>query len=316
MRLEQLAEHHIPDALVLALEAANREQRHVPALAAFDLAGMLERAVGGIVRDGVGIVALEGTELVGFMSFLGPYDNFYGYSPGCFSPLHGSAASGPNRQRIISLLFQHASELMTARGAKVFAITTHAHDDDAARALSLNGFGFRCADAIRDLSLPFETTLVPAITCKEIPWTQAAHLLPLKNGLVEHLQRSPTYVAAETFTPESFAELCAERRSRFFIVQDGDSTIGYMEIAKDGESYLSSAPTMLNICGAFLDSRYRGRGIYENLLGVLIEALRDEGIQHLGVDFETMNPTALHFWPRYFDCYTYSLARRLDDIPT
>jgi GNAT superfamily N-acetyltransferase len=315
VRMEHLADRHVPDAIALAHEASAREQQHVPALATLDVEDALERAVGDIVRHGVGIAALEGSKLVGYMSFIGPIGNFFGNSPGCFSPLHGSAATGPQRHRLFSLLFQHASELMTTRSAKVFAVTTYAHDHDAATALSLNGFGIRCADAIREIATPLETASVPGITYGEIPWTDAGRLLSLKNGLVEHLHRSPTYVAADAFTPESFALLSEERRSRFFIAHDSGTPIGYMEIIDDGESYFTSAPGMLNICGAFLDERYRGRGIYGQLLSVVIDALRKEGVEHLGVDFETMNPTALHFWTRYFDPYTYSLARRLDDLP-
>ncbi|HEV2072959.1 MAG TPA: GNAT family N-acetyltransferase [Thermomicrobiales bacterium] len=313
--MEHLAEHHIPDAIALAHEASVREQRHVPALPRLDVRDVLERAVGDIVRHGTGIAALDGSKLAGYMSFIGPIDNFFGTSPGCFSPLHGLAATGPQRRRLFSLLFQHASGLLTAKGAKVFAITTYAHDHDAATALSLNGFGIRNADAIREIATPLETVIVPDITYREIPWSDAGRLLPLKNGLVEHLHRSPTYVAAEAFTPESFALLCEERKSRFFIAQDGDTPIGYMEITDEGESYLTSDPGMLNICGAFLHEQYRGQGIYAQLLGVVIDTLRKEGVRHLGVDFETMNPTALHFWTRYFDPYTYSLARRLDDLP-
>jgi GNAT superfamily N-acetyltransferase len=315
VRMEHLAEHHIPDAIALAHEASVREQQHVPALASLDVRDALERTVGDIVRHGIGIAALEESELVGYMSFIGPIDNFFGTSPGCFSPLHGNAATGSQRRRLFPLLFQHASELMTAKGVKVFAITAYAHDQDAATALSLNGFGIRNADAIRAIATPLETVAVPDITYREIPWTDAGCLLPLKNGLVEHLHLSPTYVAAEAFTSESFALLCEERKSRFFIAQDADTPIGYMEITDEGESYLTSDPGMLNICGAFLHERYRGRGIYAQLLGVAIDTLREKGIRHLGVDFETMNPTALHFWSRYFDPYTYSLARRLDDLP-
>ena len=287
----------------------------MPALGSLEVKDVLERAVEDIVRHGTGIAALEGATLVGYMSFIGPIGNFFGTSPGCFSPLHGSAATGPQRRRLFSLLFQHASELMTTKGVKVFAITTYAHDHNAAMALSLNGFGIRNADAIRETATPLETASVLDITYREIPWSDAGCLLSLKNGLVEHLHRSPTYVAADAFTPESFALLCEERRSRFFVAQDCDTPIGYMEIIDDGESYFTSAPGMLNICGAFLHGGYRGRGIYGQLLRVVIDSLREEGVRYLGVDFETMNPTALHFWTKYFDPYTYSLARRLDDLP-
>lgn len=37
------------------------------------------------------------------------------------------------------------------------------------------------------------------------------------------------------------------------------------------------------------------------------------GKTHLGVDYETVNPTALYFWTKYFTPYTYSYIRRIDE---
>ena len=36
-------------------------------------------------------------------------------------------------------------------------------------------------------------------------------------------------------------------------------------------------------------------------------------MKYIGVDCETLNPTALRFWNKYFDSYTYSYARRIDE---
>ena len=39
----------------------------------------------------------------------------------------------------------------------------------------------------------------------------------------------------------------------------------------------------------------------------------NEGKEYLGVDYETLNPTALRFWDKYFQNYTYSYVRRIDE---
>lgn len=33
----------------------------------------------------------------------------------------------------------------------------------------------------------------------------------------------------------------------------------------------------------------------------------------MGVDYETLNPTALNFWTKYFKPCTYFFARRIDE---
>jgi ribosomal protein S18 acetylase RimI-like enzyme len=314
MRFEPLTNQHIPEAVALAQDAYARERAHVPALDVEDVTGVLTGAIGTLVEHGHGVAAVEDGRLLGYMAFFGPYGNFWGTGMGCFTPLHGHGAAGPNRTRLTSLLFQHAAEVVAAQGTDTFAITTYRHDHEAATALALNGFGIRNADAIREIDRPLAVEPTPGITYAEIAKAEAVNLLPLKNGLVRHLRQSPAFVANDEFTPESFAELLDERPTRFFVARDGDTPVGYMELADQGESYLSAAPDMQNICGAFLLPDYRGRGIYQNLLRLVLDTLRDEGFRRVGVDFETMNPTALNFWPRYFDVYTHSYARRIDDL--
>lgn len=69
----------------------------------------------------------------------------------------------------------------------------------------------------------------------------------------------------------------------------------------------------LGFCGAYLKEGYRGKNIYQSLLSFVLEALNKDGIKRLVVDCETINPTALRFWEKYFDSYTYRFARRIDE---
>lgn len=41
--------------------------------------------------------------------------------------------------------------------------------------------------------------------------------------------------------------------------------------------------------------------------------MKNDGIKRIGVDCETINPTAFRFWGKYFDSYTYSFIRRIDE---
>jgi ribosomal protein S18 acetylase RimI-like enzyme len=312
MQFVRLSEEHILEAVALSAAALERERRYVPALR--PMPNALESAVTDLMRHGHGVAALGDGRLTGYLAFFGPYANFWGSGVGCYAPLHGQAATGEHPRRLMSLLFQHAAELMTERGVNTFAITTYRHDHDTATALALNGFGIRNADAIRAVDPPLDVEPTPGITFGEIARQDAGELLPMKNGLVRHLRQSPAFVANDEFSTESFAALLNERETRFFVARDGQTLIGYMELAMMGESYLSAAPDMRNICGAYLRPAYRGRGIYQNLLQLVLRTLREEGITRVGVDFETMNPTALNFWTKEFEVYTHSYARRIDEL--
>ena len=139
-------------------------------------------------------------------------------------------------------------------------------------------------------------------------------LLPLKNGLVRHVRRSPAFVAAGgEFSPEAFATLLRDRPTRCFVARDGATPAGYLELAVEGERYRSAAPDMRNIGGTDLLPDSRGRGLYQNLLQTVVTTVRAEGVRRIGVDFEATNPPALRFRTRSFAVYLHSCARRIDD---
>lgn len=58
---------------------------------------------------------------------------------------------------------------------------------------------------------------------------------------------------------------------------------------------------------------HRGKGLNQKLLSMLIQKLKAKGYTRLGVDFESLNPTAYGFWLKYFDAYTHSVVRRIDE---
>ncbi len=68
---------------------------------------------------------------------------------------------------------------------------------------------------------------------------------------------------------------------------------------------------MLNIQGAYCIPSYRGQGIMDDLLAYVKKVLKNEGIVYLGVDHESYNPTAAHYWKKHFKPYTASLIRYL-----
>lgn len=70
---------------------------------------------------------------------------------------------------------------------------------------------------------------------------------------------------------------------------------------------------MKNICGAYCLPQYRGQQIMQGLIGFTGNLLCREGYQYLGVDYESFNPTAYHFWPKLFEPYTCSVVRRIDE---
>lgn len=319
MRFEPLNETHIPDAIALAHADLAREARHVPALATVDLSALLPDRVSRIVRDGFcGVAAVEDDRLAGFLTFLGPFDGFFGNARGAWSPLHAHALARENRERLWSRLVQHAADRLVAEGVTGLSITAYAHDPGA-RGLTLDSFGIRLADAIRDLSLPYIAATPEGYRHAELQGEDVRRIVPLENALIRHLRSSPMFLPLPETTVAAFMARQAEEEARFFATLAGDEVVGYIKVSAEGETFLTAHPGMPNISGAYLLPEHRSRGVYDSLLAFTMDTLRAEGALLLGVDFETMNPTALHFWEKAFDIYTYSHTRRIDerimDIP-
>lgn len=307
----QPAERHISEAVVLVRDAFERERAHVPCLPVQQADESIRNAVAHAIRNGTGVSAEESGRLVGFMTFYGPIDQLFGNASGAISPLHSHAATGEDRQRLYSWMFQHAAEQVVAKRMTSLAVTTFAHDHDVARALSLTGFGIRCADAVRALQVPMEAPVAAGYTFAALAPDEINEVLPLENGLIRHLRSSPTFLPVAETTEEAFED--RSRNARFFVARTGSGIVGYVKVSDAGENLLTTLPGMLNITGAFLLSEHRGRGVFDGLVAYVAATLRDKGVRLLGVDFETMNPAARHFWARQFDTYTYSFVRRIDD---
>ena len=313
-RFVDLTDAHVAEASALAEAELAREVIHVPALARADASAVLAEQVAGIIRDGVGgVAAMDGDRLAGYLVFYGPISGFFGTVDGAFSPLHGHAATGENRERLSSLILQHAMTALVDQGVTSLAITAWAHDDDTSRAFQVNGFGIHNADAIRDLSLPFPFAPVANVTCRELTGDDIALVAPLENALRRHLRLSPTFFPAPEITESAFMDEQAEEGARFFGAWIDGTLTGYVKVSDEGENFITTDPGMPNISGAYLLPEHRGRGVYDSLVAFTANILRGEGARLLGVDFETLNPTALHFWSRYFEIYTYSHAHRIDE---
>jgi predicted acetyltransferase len=313
MIFEKLNEKYLEDAVKLAQEQYNSEQKYIEALYRKDYKGIFSDLLKDIFKSKYGLVALEGGKVLGYLGFLRPRSEHFGNVKGTFSPLFANAYAGEDRGKISTLLFQHVSEEMIKDEILSYAICIYGHDAEILTSLTMNGFGIRCSDAVRNIDKPLNIQINTEYSYEEIHYSEAGCLFPLHNSLIRHLRKSPTYLPRKEYSEEDFNVMCYKEKSRFFVARDKSEVIGYMEITKNGETFITVEPDMLNICGAYLKEDYRGKNILQSLLSIVLEALKKDGINRVGVDCETINPTALRFWGKYFDNYTYSLVRRIDE---
>ena len=308
LELTTFTREHIPQARTLALSCYIEERVSVPILPEMDGVPPLEC----FADNALGVSALRDGVLVGFLCCYNPIDNFFGTTKGTFSPIHAHGAIRKDRAKLYSLLYAAAADKWVRAGVLSHAIALYSHDREGMDSFFRNGFGARCVDAIRP-AVPLGVVRMEGCAFRELSCGELETVLPMKNGLIDHLCASPVYIPLSRI---SLAELEAEQRersSRFFLAERKGCPAAFVEIQSSGENFACEGQDMMNVCGAYMYPEHRGRGLYAGLLDHLLSVLQDEGYKRLGVDYESINPTARGFWEKYFTPYTYSLTRRIDE---
>lgn len=269
--------------------------------------------LGKFTEGGLSVAAVEDGQLIGFLCFYPPWQNaFKTYSKGTFSPLHGHGAVCENRSYIYKRMYQAAADKLVTAGVSSHSICFFANDEQGINALFTYGFGLRCMDAVRPLT-PITTVSSFGLDMRIVSKEDIRIIRPLRRMLSDHLSQSPCFMYSSDEEFNAWIERAEKRDSLVFAAFNGDDPIAFIETSDSGENFLTHEDDMQNICGAFCLPDYRGKGVFQCLLNFVISELKSEGYQRIGVDFESINPTAYHFWLKYFAPYTKSVVRRIDE---
>ena len=262
MIITDFTHEHIESASRIARQNYEEARGFVHALPPMDTFPDISK----FVNNNMGIVALDGDKMVGFLCAYSPFGNAFGTTGvlGTWSPLHAHAAIRENRANIYRRMYQAAAEKWVSAGAVSHSVTLYAHDLVAVDTIFAYGFGLRCIDTIR--LLEHREIDESYYTFSELPRADTARTTLLRNGLTTHLGQSPCFLSYEPCNEEDTKRIVEYRNSRTFIISLRDDIIGYMELMEKGENFVCDTPDMMNICGAYLLPEYRGKGLFADLL--------------------------------------------------
>ena len=301
---------HIKQASQIAAHNYARECEFVPTLPSADSIPDLT----SYAENQLGVAALDGDEMVGFLCCVSPFKNAFRSTDatGVFSPMGANGAVGKHRSEIYARMYESAGAKWAGAGASSHAVCLYAHDREAQEQFFQYGFGMRCVDAIRGMdeidAPPCEGYDFAELTAGEYP-----QLLPLCHMLDAHMASSPTFILRPSDTEESLAKKADQDHAIYFAASENGRMIAFIRAGFDGETFVCGTPGYMHVNGAFCMPDHRGKGIHRKLLSLLIQKLRAQGYERLGVDFESINPAAHRFWPKHFDAYTASVVRRIDE---
>ena len=299
---------HIEEAKAIAFANYQEERSFVGTLPEIERMPDLD----WFAENGLGVAALEDGELVVFLCCVGPLDNaFASQVKGTFSPIHAHGALTEDRELIYRRMYQAAAEKWISRGILYHAIGLYAHDTQAIGAFFQYGFGLRCIDAIRPMSR-IHCPSAPGFTCRLLRKDEVGAVRQMRVQLSAHLGESPCFIYDAPQMVEDWIAKAEKRDTQVFVAEYDGTAIAFVEAGEDGENFITGMPSMKNICGAFCLPQFRGTGVFANLLSFVVAQLRMQGVTRLGVDYESINPTASGAWGKYFTPYTHSVVRRIE----
>lgn len=311
MIFKNVKKKYVEEAAEIAIREYEAECLKCPQLIKKDIKENISGLLTDLFENGFEKVAIDEGKVIGYLAFYGPWDGFHGNVKGVFSPLGGSGFSGSNRSKLASQLFEKVSKEQVKNNICTYALSRYAHDEEVGKSFVFNGFGIRCSDAIMKLServLPQNESI--EIICKEASGEERKQIIELQKGLTNHLSKAPVFFP--TYLEDLFGEENCEE-GRVFIAKHKDEVIGFIKVDTEGETFLTNDPKMYSLGSTFVREEYRGKKVAEQLLEYICKISEAEGKTYLGVDCETLNPTALRFWGKYFENYTYSYYRRVDE---
>ena len=319
MRVVAFAPEHLAGAVTLFRARLRRLRRLVPSLPArLTQASDARELLAGFLRADRCLVALEDGRMVGYLGWR-EYESFRGVpSRAAYSPEFGHAAARGREVEAYRALYRAASGRWFDAGCRIHCLTDLAGDASLARFWFASGFGELGQDALRPLPGPpvLDSPTRP-VTGRDLRVRAAGAadipaLARLDAEHVRHYADPPVLMVPQH--PETEADLSAflaQPPNAYWLVEAAGEPQGFLrfEAESHGAARISLAPDTISITGAFVRPAWRARGAATAMLAGAVAHHAAQGFQRMAVDYETINPEALAFWPRHFAVVASSYVR-------
>jgi ribosomal protein S18 acetylase RimI-like enzyme len=303
---------HLAGAARLWSARLHRLRRRVPALPV-GIGG--RRQTAALLADRLDpaktLVAMDGDVVVGYLGWV-EYADFRGTGVrGAHSPEHGNAATASRSADAWRALYGVAAARWFEAGCRFHAVTCLAGDPVLERTLAESGFGMLLRDALRPLT-GIEAAPAPGTRVRRATADDGPALAELEVEHRRHYGRPPVLMIAPP--PDSEADLVhlVETAPNTIWLAEADGRAqGFLrfEAESHGAARISLSPTTISVTGAYVRPEWRGRGAARVMLARAIDHYRLLGFERMALDYETINPEALAFWPRFFKVIATSYMR-------
>lgn len=318
MKIIPFQKEHLPEAARLFVE--NYKQQRLVTCAApaiMEDEGRVSSMLEKLMTHFPTAAAIEDGRLVGY---LGAYlvDHFRETKrKGAYCPEWAHGAVNGKKPEVYRSLYRHLAGQWAAAGCGVHAITLLANDKEAFGIWCWNGFGMVVVDGVRPLQ-PFRS-ISPAgapspkgITIRMANLADAAALADLDVEHWQHYARPPVFMVPQIPDDEQkWKDFLSDSQNSVWLALVNNQAAGFLRF--NGSNYQATevlnAENSFCITGAYVRLEVRGLGVASALLEAALRDYSTRGFERGVVDFESFNPEAASFWPRFFDPVCFSLMR-------
>ena len=316
LKVISLREEHLEDAAVLVSNRYRRlcaQEPHLPHRYA-DVVELLPLLRNILEIAGVGVAAIRGDRLVGFLTgWLMPA--FRG-KRSTYSPEWANAAELEDSRRIYEEMYSQLAAVWVADRYVAHYISLFPGDANALRAWHWMGFGMVAVDAIRGLDSIQRPDVNVHIRRAEL---QDLHqVMELDEGLWQYMRGTPSFFLAEKRDRGYLAEWLQNPDRSVWLAYWNGEPVAFMRLgtADDDVCTVIYDEKTTSIYGAFTKETARGAGVATALLDHALESARASGYERCAVNFEPMNLLGTRFWLKYFNPVCLSMLRQIDDRVT
>lgn len=309
MTLTTITNKHIPELMTLVQAKLDVAYETYPELP-HKLDHELEDKLTWILQEheGYAILSEEG-KIKGFMASIFLEDLFY-KEKGVFTPEWAHNLEMCSKSTGLMLL-DTLYKRMVEKAYSQHALSLMHYASGPKDYLFDHGYGSRCMDGIR-LIESVETVSTGKFQIVEGTIEDLKPVADLLRDHHNHLASYPTYVGFDYGEPRTIIRTWLEDdRVSLWLLKMGELTIGMMKTVdgKGGGSDICWDHETLGIETTQLMPAYRGRGLMKEMIHHANNYAMYKGFKRLAVDWETINPTANDFWPKYFRRTVRSLVR-------
>ena len=299
----------------MAQENYDLEKQSVTALGNIDNREFYQSKIETLFENGIGRIAFQNDEPVGFLAFSQIYDNGNGVMEAT-SPLYGYGIRNKNREKVIGHLFQATAAEICEKYAQSLKINVYAHDRDVLNMYIMSAFSMDTTDVIRNTAIKIPSDNNDLIFT-ELDRTQILEyrtdVIELYRNLINHLRISPVFYHCNEFLPieDRFEDLLSED-IRIFAAFHNNQLIGLIGTEQTDIEFAKTDSKAIGMGVVFIKPNYRGQGVGAALLAFANNKIKESGIDRVFVTHGTINPTARGFWDKHFSNYAYTMTRRVD----